>query len=217
MSSNLEQKSTNSASVQDIPANKPKRKKEGLSDLSFIFLFLPALILTVGCLTVFVFQAYQVDGPSMETTLYNNNRLIVWKLPRTWARITGHQYVPKRGDIIVFSANMLASYGQGANKQLIKRVIGLPGDHLVIKNGFVAIYNKQNPRGFDPDKTLAYGRVIPITTGNIDITIPSNQIFVMGDNRSDSLDSRVFGTIPTNSIVGQLVLRMLPANQIKAF
>jgi signal peptidase I len=208
MTDTAEKPHTNTQSTQ---------KKQGLSDLSFIFIFLPALILAVWCLTVFVFQAYQVDGPSMQTTLFNSNRLIVWKLPRTWARVTGHQYVPKRGDIVVFSADMLASYGQGPNKQLIKRVIGLPGDHLVIKSGVVTIYNKQHPNGFDPDKTLSYGRVIGITSGNIDITIPKNEVFVMGDNRSDSLDSRIFGPIPTSTIVGQLVLKMLPASQIKAF
>jgi signal peptidase I len=168
-------------------------------------------------LTAYVFQSYQVDGPSMESTLMNNDRLIVYKLPRTWSRITGHPYIPKRGDIIVFSEKGVDVDIPGQTKQLIKRVIGLPGDHLVIANGVITIYNKQYPKGFDPDKTLPYGKDIPVTTGNINITIHKNEVFVCGDNRTDSLDSRVFGPVPVQNIIGQLVLRVLPLNKVQDF
>lgn len=192
-------------------------KHQGLRDaLSIITVLLAALILAWGLIS-FVFQSYQVDGPSMQTTLHNSDHLVVWKVPRTWARITGHAYVPKRGDIIVFNEPGLADYGQGSNKQLIKRVVGLPGDRVVVKNGNITIYNKANPNGFDPDKTLSYGKVIPTTSGNIDITLGSNQIFVCGDNRPDSLDSRVFGPVDVNNIVGKLVIRVLPLNDAKIF
>jgi signal peptidase I len=192
-------------------------KHQGLRDaLSIITVLLAALILAWGLIS-FVFQSYQVDGPSMQTTLHNSDHLVVWKVPRTWARITGHSYVPKRGDIIVFNEPGLADYGQGSNKQLIKRVIGLPGDRVVVKNGSITIYNKANPNGFDPDKTMSYGKVIPTTSGNIDITLSSNQIFVCGDNRPDSLDSRVFGPVDVNNVVGKLVIRVLPLNDAKIF
>lgn len=192
-------------------------KHQGLRDaLSIITVLLAALILAWGLIS-FVFQSYQVDGPSMQITLHNSDHLVVWKVPRTWARITGHPYVPKRGDIIVFNEPGLADYGQGSNKQLIKRVIGLPGDRVVVRNGNITIYNKANPNGFDPDKTLPYGKVIPTTSGNIDITLGSNQIFVCGDNRPDSLDSRVFGPVDVNNIVGKLVIRVLPLNDAKIF
>ena len=102
-------------------------------------------------------------------------------------------------------------------KQLIKRVIGLPGDHLVIANNVITIYNKQYPKGFDPDKVLPYGKDIPITTGNINMIIPKDEVFVCGDNRTDSLDSRVFGPVPVQNIIGKLVLRVLPLNKVKAF
>jgi signal peptidase I len=171
------------------------------------------------CLTAYVFQSYQVDGPSMQTTLMNNDRLIVNKIPRTWSKITGHPYIPKRGDIIIFSDAGLGAALPGPTKQLIKRVIALPGDHLVIQNDVITVYNKQHPKGFDPDKTLGYfkGRTIPITTGTVNMIIPKDEVFVCGDNRTDSLDSRVFGPVPVNNIVGQLSLRILPLDKLQAF
>jgi signal peptidase I len=192
-------------------------RHQGLRDaLSIVIVLLAALVLAWGLIS-FVFQSYQVDGPSMQTTLQNSDHLVVWKVPRTLARITGHEYVPQRGNIIVFNEPGLADFGQGANKQLIKRVIGLPGDRVVVKDGYITIYNKANPNGFDPDKTMPYGKVIPTTSGNIDITLGANQIFVCGDNRPDSLDSRVFGPVDVNNVVGKLVLRVLPLNEAKLF
>jgi len=149
----------------------------------------------------------------MQNTLHNNDRLIVWKLPRTWARITGHQYVPKRGDIVILTESGLSNYGDTQDtKQLVKRVIGLPGDHIVIKNGAITIYNKQYPNGFNPDTTLPYGKngAIPSTDNNLDITLSSDELFVCGDNRGDSLDSRIFGPIKTNQIIGKLIVRIYP-------
>ena len=167
----------------------------------------------------FVFRSYQVDGPSMENTLQNSDKLIIWKVPRTWSDITGHAYIPNRGDIVVFTESGLSQFGQTNTKQLIKRVIGLPGDRVVVSNGVYTIYNKAHPNGFDPDKTLAYFKnvTIPVTSGNVNVTLGPNQLFVSGDNRPDSLDSRAFGPITTNQIVGKLVLRVFPLNEAKAF
>jgi signal peptidase I len=168
-------------------------------------------------LTAYVFQSYQVDGPSMETTLQNNNRLIVWKVPRTWARITGHPYVPDRGNIVVFNTNGLPDFGE-SGKQLIKRVIGLPGDRVVVANNVITIYDKGHPHGFQPDATMPYGKVIHNNTeGNENIVVPSGYVFVCGDNRDDSLDSRVFGPVPVSDIVGKLVYRVLPLNEAERF
>lgn len=186
--------------------------------LSTLFAVLGAFALAL-CLIAFVFQSYQVDGPSMENALQNNDRLIVWKVQRTWARITGHAYVPDRGDIIIFNQSGLAQYGQTNVRQLVKRVIGLPGDRVVVKNGSITIYNEQYPSGFEPDTALPYGQqqAIPITSGNLDVRLDSNQVFVCGDNRTDSLDSRIFGPVNLNDIVGKLVLRVYPLNSIERF
>ena len=185
--------------------------------LSTIGVLVAALVVAFA-LIAFVFQSYQVDGPSMEQTLQNNDRLIVWKLPRTWSRITGHQYVPQRGDIIVFTQSGLATYGQQDTKQLIKRVIGLPGDRVVVAQNTITIYNKQHPNGFQPDKTLPYhSQITEATTGNIDITLGKNQLFVCGDNRTDSLDSRIFGPVSTNNVIGKLVVRIMPISKAEVF
>jgi signal peptidase I len=193
------------------------RKPEGWSSvLSTVAVLLVAPLVALF-LTAFVFQSYQVDGPSMETTLYNNDRLLVWKVPKTWSRITGNAYVPGRGDVVVFVEKTASEYNQGSRKQLIKRVIGLPGERVVVKKGGVTIYNQEHPNGFQPDKSLPYGEVIKETTGDVDTVITKDKVFVLGDNRSNSLDSRAFGPIGSKDIVGKLVLRVWPAGNMKAF
>jgi signal peptidase I len=153
----------------------------------------------------------------METTLSNNDRLIVWKLPRTWSRITHHQYIPKRGDIVVFVEPSLGRFGQSPDKQLIKRVVGLPGERVVVKNGVLTVYNNDHPSGFQPDQVLPYGNVIGQTPMDGTWTIGDQEIFVVGDNRSNSLDSRSFNAVNAKNIVGKLVVRVLPLNDVKKF
>lgn len=199
-----------------VPQQEQAPEEGFKSVVSTIAILLLAPLIAV-LLTAFVFQSYQVDGPSMETTLQNNDRLVVWKLPRTWARITGHDYLPKRGDIIIFNEPNLAEFGQGTNKQLIKRVIALPGERVTVKDKVVTVYNKQHPNGFRPDATLPYGKVIPDTDGDIDMTVPAGNIFVCGDNRPDSLDSRAFGPVPLDNVVGKLVMRILPFTSAERF
>ena len=208
--------------TQYSQSTRPERShhtKRALGDvLSIILIFAVAGTLAFA-LIAFVFQSYQVDGPSMENTLQNNDRLIVWKVPRTWARLTGSQYVPNRGDIIIFNEDNLAEFGQPSIKQLVKRVIGLPGDRVVVSGGVVTIYNKEHPEGFQPDKTLPYGQehAMPYTSGDIDLTLDNTHIFVCGDNRTDSLDSRAFGPVALDNIIGKLVLRMYPLNTLERF
>jgi signal peptidase I len=203
-----------------MPPERPNSaddKREGWgSIISTVAVLLIAPVVAL-LLTAFVFQSYQVDGPSMETTLFNNDRLLVWKVPKTIARVTGRHYIPHRGDVIIFVENQLTSYGQDPGKQLIKRVIALPGERLVVKDNKITVYNKEHPNGFQPDKTQPYGTVIKQTSGDIDITVPNNDVFVMGDNRPNSLDSRAFGPVDSKDIVGKLVLRVWPAGEMKSF
>lgn len=198
-------------------SNPTGKRGQGLRDtLSIVGVLASALVLAF-CLITFVFQSYQVDGPSMQTTLQNSDHLIVWKVQRTLAGITHHAYIPNRGDVIVFSEPGLSDFGQDSGKQLIKRVIGLPGERVVVKDGIVTVYNKDNPDGFQPDKTLPYGKVIVTTPGNVDVTLGESQVFVCGDNRTNSLDSRVFGPVDSKNIIGKLILRVLPLNTVKKF
>jgi signal peptidase I len=175
-------------------------------------------ICTPFFITHFIFQLYAVDGPSMNTTLANNDRLIVVKTSKTFASIKGGKYIPNRYDIIVF--NERGDFGfdqQVTEKQLIKRVIGLPGDRVVVKDGVVTVYNKENPDGFLVDRAGPESKVIGVTTGNIDQTIKDGEVYVMGDNRENSLDSRVFGTVPSSDIVGRLAVRLYPFDKTQRF
>lgn len=211
----------NTYSVPEPPTNPTKPSKHrGLwkEILSTVGILGSAFAIAL-LLIAFVFQSYAVDGPSMQVTLHDKDRLIVWKLPRTWARITHHQYVPNRGDVVIFEQSGLAEFGQEDSRQLIKRVIGLPGERVVVRNGTITVYNAEHPNGFQPDKTLPYASqtTIPFTSGNIDITLASDELYVCGDNRPDSLDSRSFGPITANQIVGKLAARILPLGDAQIF
>jgi signal peptidase I len=216
----VEQPQTPPDEPQYVTAPPPSDDDEGASVwgeiLSTVGILLTALAVAF-LIIAFVFRSYQVDGPSMRNTLQNNDKLIIWKVPRTWASITHHSYVPNRGDIIVFSQSGLSEFGQQDTKQLIKRVIGLPGDHVTLSDGHYTIYNAQNPNGFNPDETLHLKHSIQPTSGVVNYTLKKDEIFVSGDNRPDSLDSRSFGPIQSKQIIGKLVLRVFPINQAKVF
>lgn len=199
------------APIQPASDNRRPSRFHGLA--STIGLFVTAFLIAI-LLNTFVIQSYQVDGQSMEPTLQNDDRLIVDKIPRTIARIDGHQYVPHRGDIIIFNQDGLPGFV--GTKQLIKRVIGLPGEHVVVRGGRVTIYNSQHPNGFDPDDQGKYTIKQP-TTQEFDGYLQKDQLFVCGDNRPNSEDSRYFGPIKTSQVVAKLVLRILPVGETKSF
>ncbi len=205
-----------------LPANdlgsEDSKDREGLkSVVSTIAILLLAPILALA-ITAFVFQSYEVDGPSMENTLQNKDRLIVWKFGHTLSKISGDAYVPQRGSIIVFVRKGSQEFGSGKEKQLIKRVIALPGERIVIKDGKVTVYNDSHPEGFDPDETLGIkDTILGETLDNVDETIDAGEIYVMGDHRNNSMDSRAFGPISTTDIVGTLSARILPLSQAKKF
>jgi signal peptidase I len=93
----------------------------------------------------------------------------------------------------------------------------LPGERVVVKDGKFTIYNSDHPEGFNPDTTTGYKIAAPTTPGEVDVTLKSGQIFVSGDNRPNSEDSRYFGPVDVNNIVGKLSLRLLPINKAEKF
>lgn len=194
-----------------------EEKKEGLKSIFSTIAILVIAPLIALSLTAFVFQSYEVDGPSMETTLQNKDRLIVYKLPRTIAKITGNDYLPKRTEVVIFNRMDSFEFGNAKARQLIKRVIALPGERVVVKDGIITVYNKEHPNGFQPDKTFPYGKVITTTAGEVDLTVPEGYVFVCGDNRPQSLDSRSFGPVPLKDLVGRLSLRVYPFNKGQTF
>lgn len=205
---------------EELPA--PKHSRRRSESIRSFFSTVGVVLLAVGfavLLTMYVFQSYQVDGPSMEPTLHNGDRLVIWKAPRTIARVTGNAYIPDRGDIIVFTER--GTLGSNGNaKQLIKRVIGVPGDRVIVADGLVTVYNNENPSGFNPDITLDYadGKTFPINNNEeTDTQVEPGQLFVMGDNRNNSQDSRSFGTVDANEVVGKLALRIFPLGDARGF
>lgn len=193
-------------------------RREGLkSILSTVLIIAMAPVLAIIIVT-YIFQSYQVDGPSMQPTLETNDRLIIWKTGRTWSRLTGKAYIPDRGAIVVFVKRGLYDFNSDREKQLIKRIIGLPGDRVVVSNGTITVYNTSHPDGFNPDQELAItDTVTGEITGNVDITVKEGEIFVVGDHRNNSLDSRTFGAVPATDIVGTLSARILPLSEAHKF
>ena len=181
--------------------------------LSTIALVVAAILLALFT-KAYIVQPYVVDGQSMETTLQNSDRLLVDKLPLAFAHFS-HPYIPHRGDIIVFNQSNLPGFS--GTKQLIKRVVGLPGDRVVIKDGSITIYNKSSPDGFNPDSATGYKLSNTLTLGIVDTTLSKDQIFVLGDNRNNSEDSRYFGPVNINQIVGKLILRIMPFDKTQRF
>lgn len=197
--------------------DEPKPKGDGLRSLFSALTLMAAALVIAFSVAAFVVQSYQVDGDSMEATLQNNDRLIVNKLPRTLSRITKNAYIPDRGDIIVFNQIGLFDIRGSQEKQLIKRVIGLPSERVVVDNGFILVYNTDHPGGFNPDLSGEYEIERTNTPGKVDITLGSQEIFVAGDNRPNSEDSRYFGAVDAKAVVGKLVMRILPADEAKRF
>ena len=96
-------------------------------------------------------------------------------------------------------------------KHLIKRVIGLPGERIVVSNGITTIYNKSNPNGFILDEKFVENKQ---RTKAADITLDDNHYFVMGDNRAQSYDSRDWGALSAKNIKGQVLFRIFPFNRV---
>lgn len=203
--------------VSPLQPPTPKPKREGWKSIASTVAILLAAPLIALFLTNFVFQSYEVDGPSMLPTLNDNDRLIVTKTGKTWANITGKDYIPARGDIVVFHKQGLYSYDSELDKQLIKRVIALPGERVVVNNGILLVFNDEHPDGYQPDKEADYGDSITTTPGTAEFTVGEGQVFVSGDNRTNSLDSRDFGPINSDEIVGVLAVRIFPLNQFERF
>lgn len=206
--------STEPDELETITSEDTKRNREGIWSIVGTILLIVAAPLIAVLLTMFVFQSYEVDGPSMQNTLQHQDRLIVNKIPKTMARITNSHYIPNRGDVVIFERKDFAAdeFGHEGSKQLIKRVIGLPGDRVVVANNQITLYTQERPEGYNPDEGTDYATTaeLAITPGTVDLVVPEGEVFVVGDNRTNSLDSRYFGAISSDEIVGKLVLRLWP-------
>ena len=183
-----------------------------------IVIFIAGIILAAALINQFIFQSYYVDGTSMTPTLQNNDRLIIDKVERTAAHLQGKPYIPERGQIIVLDSSLVDQVGH--SEQLIKRVIGLPGERVVIgTDGVVRVVNTDNPGGFNVNESLGLDLQPTYVETPLDVTVPEGSVFVMGDNRGPggSFDSRAFGPIASENIEGRLFARIFPFNNTEIY
>ena len=210
-----------------------------LKDVISLVIFVAAVVLGALFIDHFVYRSYNVVGRSMENTLHQNDRVLVNRLAVSMAHLAGHEYVPERGQIIVFAAEdkeLVKSYkalgvsnpmtcNEPTNtdeKYIIKRVIAFPGERVVVKDGVLTVYNEEHPDGFVYDEEYRSGDEGPKTQvdGDIDMVVPEGELFVSGDNRegSYSWDSRNgLGTIPYCRIVGPVFFRLFPFDKMRGF
>lgn len=191
-------------------------RHQALKDILGILAFVIAVVVGAALINHFLFRSFSVSGPSMEPTLFTGDRLIVNRLPSSWADLSSQSYVPDRGQVIVFK-NPHWMPG-GFDEYIVKRVIAFPGERVVVAGGIITVYNQENPNGFAVDE-LHPGATSP-TAGSVDIIVPENELFVSGDHRQEgfSLDSRNgLGTIPYEDIIGPVVLRIYPFTQLQTF
>ena len=198
---------------EEIEDEEERRPSAVLGVLKTIFswIILPGLI--VLFLHSFVFQAFYVSGSSMNPGFQDGDYLIIDKVGFTLSNVKSTFGLDtsldlKRGDVLVFR------YPNNLSTFFIKRLIGLPGDRVVVKDGKVVIYNNENPDGLVLNEPYIDQSVV--TQGDIDEVIEKNKYFVMGDNRepNGSFDSREWGQLPREDIVGVATARLLPINEL---
>ena len=146
---------------------------------------------------IFVAQPFIVSGSSMVPTFSDGNYLIIDEISYKLSD-------PKRDDVIVFK------YPIDPSKYFIKRIIGLPGETVDIKENTVTITNKEHPSGIVLEQPFVKNSASNITH----VELKDNEYFVMGDNRIASSDSRYWGAVPRNLMVGKVFLRLLPINKV---
>lgn len=187
--------------------------QQKLKDVLGIVAFIIGVIVGAWLINSLVFRSFSVSGPSMENTLYTGDRLIVNRLPMTWAALQHKDYVPSRGHVVVFRNPLFQS--MQADEYIVKRVIAFGGERVQLKDGKVTVYNDEYPDGFDPYASIDIPSVY--ITGEIDTIVGQGDIFVIGDHRNGdySLDSRNgLGNVPLTDIVGPVAVRIFPFNKV---
>lgn len=172
----------------------------------FIYVWEVIKIVILACLIVapirlFIFQPFFVKGQSMEPNFENGDYLFVDELSYRFKD-------PQRGDVVVFK------YPNDVSQRYIKRIIGLPGETVETKDGRVDIFNK------DGEKVMKEENYIPqgvLTLGDVKITLKENEYFVLGDNRVASSDSRRWGPVPREDMIGRVFFRVWPLDTFTTF
>jgi signal peptidase I len=186
----------------------PTKRKTRRAIIEWAILIGSALVIAL-LIKTFLFQAFYIPSESMKPTLNVGDRVLVNKL-------SYRVHDVNRGDIVVFETPPKAEDANGKIKDLVKRVVGLPGETVETHNGIVFVNGRQldEPYLRNGVKTCALNST-PGTCGDVPTTtIPSDDVFVMGDNRTASKDSRAFGAITESSIVGRVFVRIWPVTDL---
>ncbi len=200
-SSSSEVQQVNDVSLKS-PSQSPHSPTPHKSDthnsvLELVKLILLA-ILIVAPIRLFVAQPFVVSGASMEDTFQHGQYLIVDQL-------SYHFNEPERGDVIIFRFPLEQS------KFFIKRVIGLPGETVILQGKAVIIVNSEHPEGFVLDETYLSPDNLESESGTV--TLSRGEYFVMGDNRKESSDSRTWGVLEDEYIIGKAFVRLFPLTE----
>jgi len=195
----MEEEKTQLTEIDKMMQEAPEVSEGGalafIGELIKITLISLAIIIPVR---YFLIKPFYVNGASMEPTYYNHEYLIVDEISYRFNST-------ERGDVIVFK------YPEDPSQFFIKRVIGLPGERVVVSGGEVTIYNSENTEGI-----MLKEQYIPEyvkTFGDIDMALEANEFFVLGDNRTASLDSRRFGPLKKEYIIGKAWIRGWPIDR----
>ncbi|MGD1873182.1 MAG: signal peptidase I [Mastigocoleus sp.] len=189
-------------------------------DSSWIGELVRTVLLSIGLalsIRTFVAEARWIPSGSMEPTLHGTKDQ--WEADKIIVDKLGYKFSqPKRGDIVVFSPTK-SLQKENYNDAFIKRIIALPGEKVEVKDGKVYIDNQP----LKEDRYLAQGERTVIDACNSGenpvflskpVTIPSNSYLVLGDNRDSSYDSRCWGVVPRDNIIGRAVVRFWPLNRV---
>jgi signal peptidase I len=177
----------------------PSLPKETGSLMGLLLSLLAVLIVVVGFIRPFVVEAFYVPSESMVPTLEVGDRVLVNKFIYDFTE-------PERGHIVVFEAETAS----GAEEHLVKRVVGLPGDEIIVREGVLLVNGV-------PQKESYLNPALPDESSFGPIEVPPEHVFVMGDNRARSADSRFIGPVPETEIAGKVFLRVWPPNRLRLF
>ena len=198
---------TDQPPVEGEPSTAAAKPHPSAKRRTIEWLVIIAIALVVAVMVrLYVVQSFYVPSVSMSPTLQVGDRILVNKLAY-------HLHGVGRGDIIVFRAPpKVASTCDTTDQDLVKRVIGLPGETISDRDGLVYINNKVLPEPWLPknDTNTFTGSFSPVHIG-------ANSYFVMGDNREDSCDSRYWGTVNRSMIIGKVEIRIWPLSRIHIF
>ena len=183
--------------------------KEFIKKLGSFFLdIIQVIVLALSIFVIsylFLFQPHQVRGNSMYANFYDQEFLLTDKISYRFGE-------PQRGDVVIFKAPPSEPCAE-TECEYIKRIIGLPGETVEIREGKVIISNENGSQVLNESDYLSG---IP-TPGEIQVTLGENEYFVLGDNRPASSDSRRWGSVPRDDIIGRVFIRAWPLVALAKF